>query len=72
MQKHQSVTRSSRTCPGMKKHRDASTRTAVRIRWDEYGFVDVETCLYISDPNIMEHMSMAKMRPNGSSVTCQH
>jgi hypothetical protein len=54
----------------MKKHRDASTRTAVRIRWEEYGFVDVETCLYISDPNIMEHMRMAKMRPNGSSVTC--
>jgi hypothetical protein len=53
----------------MKKHREARTRTAVRILWDEYGFADVETCLYISDPNIMEHMRMAKMRPNGSSVT---
>jgi hypothetical protein len=54
----------------MKKHSEARTRTAVRILCEEYGFVDVETCLYISDPNIIEHIRMAKMRPNGSSVTC--
>lgn len=38
------------------------------MRWEDHGLVEVEMLLYKSDPNIMEHMSMAKMRPNGSSM----
>jgi hypothetical protein len=60
--------RSSRTCPGIKKHSDARRRTPVRIRWAGQGFAEVEMLLYINDPNIMEHMSMAKMRPKGNSM----
>jgi|TARA_R110002003_G_scaffold68_14_gene6172 hypothetical protein len=52
----------------MKKHTEARTRTPVRMRWEDHGLVEVEMLLYKSDPNIMEHMSMAKMRPNGSSM----
>jgi len=51
----------------MKKQRDARTRTPVRILWAGHGFTEVEMLLYVSDPNIMEHMSMAKIRPKGSS-----
>jgi hypothetical protein len=55
----------------MKKHKEARTKTPVRILCAGYGFVEVDRLLYISDPNIIEHMRIAKMSPKGNSVIRQ-
>lgn len=54
----------------MKKHADARTSSPVRICCCGNGFADVERRLYSREPNIIEHIRMAKMRPNGSSELC--
>lgn len=67
MQKHQSVMRSSLKYAGTKKQADARASRLVRIFGAGIGVADVEMCLYSIEPNIIEHIKMAKIRPKGSS-----
>ena len=60
--------RSSRKWPGTKKQIDATTKVPIRILFAERATDVVVMLLYSIDPSIMEHMRIAKMRPNGRSV----
>lgn len=71
MQKHHKVIRSSLKYPGAKKHSDARASTPVRIFCAGGGAGDEESRLYSKDPNIIEHIRIAKMRPKGSSENSQ-
>ncbi len=60
--------RSSRKWPGTKKHADATAKVPIRTLFAGKVEDVLVMLLYSMEPSIMEHMSIAKIRPKGRSV----